>query len=366
MARSDDKDKVIPFPGRVAESNAATAGSTDIAMEDASLWLVRLRGGFDETRRAEFKTWLHENPRNAQALQEIATFWGEEDIVAAELARQNMRFAPARVMRYAAAVVFAIGLGMLMYVNVPVTEPPPVAAVQYEQTFTTALGERSSHTLPDGSVITLNTSSEVRVIYHERDRIVDLRRGEAHFTVAHNVERPFGVRAAGHIVQAVGTAFNVRLQQAGAAEVTVTEGVVQILDAEDSPPADAALQPVDEWWTRPALSGGVTPGQLVLIGATSNALAEVRQLNPEALESKLAWQEGSLMFVDEPLRAVLAEFSRYSATEFVLDDADLAEVRIGGYFASGNIEGLLGTLRDNFQIEAERVSDTRIVLRSQN
>jgi transmembrane sensor len=194
-----------------------------------------------------------------------------------------------------------------------------------------------------------------------------LLRGEAHFTVAHNVERPFGVHAVWHVVQAVGTAFNVRLQQGGAAEVTVTEGVVQILDDAQTTTTDA-IALADDWWTRPALGAGLLPGQVAVFDARSGTAKapEVRKLDPEDIEIRLAWQDGMLIFESEPLNEVLAEFSRYTAVEFALEDARLGDQRIGGLIGAGDIEGLLNTLRDNFQIEAERESEARIVLRQRN
>lgn len=357
MARSDDKGKIIPFPGK--------NGEADSVMDTAAVWLTRLKEGLDAAQRAGLAAWLRQDPRHLEALRAMATFWGEQDLLLAVERLPDKRGLRRRLIACAALVLVSIGIGLTVYRADFSVMPPAVAVVQYEQTFATSLGERSTHNLPDGSVITLNTNTEVHVLYHARDRVVDLRQGEAHFVVAHNAERPFGVRAAGHIVQALGTAFNVRLQSVDKVEVMVTEGVVQILDDRE-PQADTAAQQAEQWWTRPALSSALVSGQLAVVDVRATAARpDVRELNADALEIKLAWQEGSLIFESEPLREVLAEFSRYNATEFVLEDAALAEVRIGGYIDAGDIDGLLRALEDNFQIEADRMSATRIVLRQQ-
>lgn len=354
MARSDDNDNVVPFPG--------TAAAVD---EAAALWLARLNAGLDAGGRAKLEAWLRESPQHAQALREMASFWGDADLLAgldvpAPFAPEART--PARALRYAAAIVAAIGLGIAVYLFEPAGDVNAVAIAQYEQTFTTAIGERRTQTLPDGSVVTLNTNTAVHVRYHERDRVVELRRGEAHFAVAHNPARPFGVHAAGHIVKAVGTAFTVRLQQAGAAEVTVTEGRVQILDAANTSAAGMAA-PIDEWWSRPALGNGLVPGQVAIVDGSA-ALPQVHQLDPDALEVKLAWQDGTLVFESETLADVLAEFSRYTAVEFVLEDPQLGEQRIAGVIDAGDTEQLVGILQDNFGIDAARdASNARIVLR---
>src|SRR3546814_9163491 len=66
-------------------------------------------------------------------------------------------------------------------------------------------------------------------------RRVILRRGEASFEVAHNVQRPFVVSAEGLDVRAVGTAFVVGIEDGGV-EVTVEEGVVAVGGAASGSP----------------------------------------------------------------------------------------------------------------------------------
>ncbi|MEJ1961315.1 MAG: FecR domain-containing protein [Gammaproteobacteria bacterium] len=62
----------------------------------------------------------------------------------------------------------------------------------------------------DGSAITLNTDSQLRVALTEAERRVDLKQGEAFFEVAKDSTRPFVVEAGRKRVVAVGTKFSVR------------------------------------------------------------------------------------------------------------------------------------------------------------
>src|SRR3546814_17986320 len=72
-------------------------------------------------------------------------------------------------------------------------------------------------------------------------RRVILRRGEASFEVAHNVQRPFVVSAEGLDVRAVGTAFVVGIEDGGV-EVTVEEGVVAVGGAARGSPRPRSLR----------------------------------------------------------------------------------------------------------------------------
>ncbi|MES2625806.1 MAG: FecR domain-containing protein [Pseudomonadota bacterium] len=362
MARHEEVDNVVPFP---------VATST---LEFAALWLARLEKGLSETDRVKLGEWLRESPDNGKALHELAAFWGDLDLIAdhalpVSRMEQNTAGRSGRWKYAAIFVLAAFGLGTFAYIKQTTESPAATVAVQFEQTFETSVGERSTEQLPDGSTITLNTNTKVHVLYQAHDRIIDMERGEAHFAVAHDVDRPFGVRASGHIVQAVGTAFNVRIQDAGKVEVTVTNGVVQILEDDKDPGVESDAQVPRTWWKNSLIGTGLVPGQVALLGnqlPDVELVPEVRRLEPADIESKLAWQHGVLVFEGEPLQVVLDEFSRYTTTEFTLDNAELAEVRIGGYFNAGDIDGLLETLNESFQIEAERIADNQILLRPNN
>src|SRR3546814_14300232 len=124
--------------------------------------------------------------------------------------------------------------------------------------YRTVLGERRVVTLADGSTVSLDAASEVRVAYSERARELALVRGQARFDVAHDPRRPFAVQARDQRVVAPGTAFNVDLFGPQVL-ITLIEGHVPVLDATSSPAAPTA-QPVA---LRPG-HGSVAPPQAPL------------------------------------------------------------------------------------------------------
>lgn len=109
------------------------------------------------------------------------------------------------------------------------------------QSYETRAGGFSRIVLDDGSVIDLNTDSEVRVRLRAGERDVRLVRGEGRFQVAHDVARPFVVAAANADVRAVGTAFSVRLRDSKQVDVLVSEGSVAVAAAHGvhTPPVHA-------------------------------------------------------------------------------------------------------------------------------
>src|SRR3546814_20200955 len=83
---------------------------------------------------------------------------------------------------------------------------------QSVQAFQTETGQRTTITLPDGSLVTLDSETDMRFTDMPGARHVELLSGRDFFKVAHNPSRPFTVTAAGKRVRAIGTAFQVRLK----------------------------------------------------------------------------------------------------------------------------------------------------------
>src|SRR5262249_55156254 len=95
--------------------------------------------------------------------------------------------------------------------------------------FTTAVGERSTVALSDGSSVVLDTQSRIDVAYSPDQRRVRLTSGQAWFQVAHNAGWPFVVEAGDRRITALGTAFDVRLgNRENSVQVTLVEGKVAV------------------------------------------------------------------------------------------------------------------------------------------
>jgi transmembrane sensor len=201
--------------------------------------------------------------------------------------------------------------------------------------YASGVGELKKVVLADGSVITMNTQTELRVQYTGERRDVRLVRGEAMFAVAHDAKRPFAVRVGEWTAVAVGTAFAIRRLDEPTTEVTVTEGIVQLL------PVDRSVSK-----TRPRL----TANQKALIGADGEV--EVGQVSDSQIGQQLAWRTRLVVFGGEPLRQALAEMNRYSHRPIVVDDPTLAERRIVGVFSTTDTQTFVSAMTATLGVEA--------------
>jgi transmembrane sensor len=207
--------------------------------------------------------------------------------------------------------------------------------------FTTVVGGLQTIPMADGSRVTLNTDTELRILLNAHERIVEIGQGEAFFEVAHDPTRPFVVRVGERRVIAVGTQFSVRREGADL-RVVVSEGTVRY-----------------EAHARDAL----TP---TLLAAGSIATAQgdsirVQQLPITEAERSLTWRNGLLTFRDTPLADAVAEFNRYNTRKIVIEDPQLASLKVGGVFRSQKVEPFVHLLERGFNVRAA-VGPDRIVL----
>jgi transmembrane sensor len=194
--------------------------------------------------------------------------------------------------------------------------------------FSTGKGETKVVALKDGSVVTLNTASEILVNYSDQLRSVELVHGEAMFDVARNTARPFVVAAGDTDVRVVGTSFSVRRLEAAPVQVLVREGIVEV-----SKPSIAGAHPVR------------ISANTMAIAQSDNAASIAAMPVPVAqLHRQMAWQKGQIAFEGETLAQAAAEFARYSDTRIVIDDPALAKEEIAGLFKATDPVGFAQTI----------------------
>lgn len=207
--------------------------------------------------------------------------------------------------------------------------------------FTTRLGEVLRLSLEDGSSITLNSASAIKVEFQRARRMVQLFRGEALFDVAKDVLRPFVVEVGGDRVVAVGTSFSVQHAISGIVEVLVQEGSVEFAHG------------VDSGWEQ---SVRVVANSVAL--ASDSAHIEVKPLQTIEVSRRLAWREGMISFDGDTLAQAADQFARYSDIRIVIDDPSIAARSVVGLYSAGNPEGFARAVAMSMDLRVERFGDS--------
>ena len=332
---------------------------------EASAWIAKMDKGISDTDAEALWAWMRAHPRNEAELLEMARMWDKMDALArlsevfphtSETSSLPVRSLGRRMAMAASLVVIIAGFVMAAAIMNPYEDEPPPSLASAIAAYETAIGSLSAIELPDGSLIALNTNSRAVVSFGERQRIVKLERGEMHIDVARDPTRPLSVIAGGHIVQAVGTAFSVRIDASQRVEVLVADGRVQVGMHEQGTADIGQVNPLGDFDGQSFL---VAQGERVVLGAKGE---KVEALEPEEMEVHLSWRNGNLIFRGESLAAAVAEVGRYTPVEFVIEDENLQQIRVAGLFKAGDVAGFLSSLEANFDIVHQRADDETILL----
>ena len=372
---------------------------------EAGEWLIKLEG--DKPPNAEerkaLQEWINRSPAHREEINNLAAFWGRMNVltelavplgktesqIAGEQARERLT---GGLRGFAAAAgVFGIAVAILLaYASFYQLD-----TLQHQDSgfYATVVGQQKTATLEDGSIVQLNTNTQLEVNYQRSFRDIRLLQGEAHFTVADDPDRPFRVQAGKGRVQAIGTAFAVYLNGRNV-DVMVTEGRVGLAFINDAAGGKEGIEdnPRDSRSRRSGLEressighnlftddddenlyaedlGLLNAGQATTI---RNALGKefymagelelVESIDRDELERRLLWREGLLKFTGDPLEDVVKEISRYTSLSIEITDPAVRSLRIGGQFRVGETEAMFKSLEVNFGIHVARVGGNRVQL----
>jgi transmembrane sensor len=334
---------------------------------EATEWFFRRDGGFTSEDERAFRRWLNEDERHGRTFADIENTWcvlssAREQVMIPQMpgkraaARRQRHWWPGLALAAAAVVAFSC-TGWFVARHLGFGGVPATAPLAFAEQASTGFGGLQKMDLPDGSFVTLNADSAADVQFSRLERRVRLLRGEAHFTVAKDVRRPFAVEANGIAVKAVGTAFNVRLQPE-TVEVLVTAGKVQVEDAAHG----RSLLSVSASIGGPPSSASeaqrvLQSGEKVVIPVKIDAAplpAIALTISAREIEAAIAWQERRLEYSDAPLSEIVADFNRFNRHQIVIADPNLASRRFGGAFPAGDHQSLVQVLENTFEVAVER------------
>lgn len=220
--------------------------SANPVFEQACDWFLKLNNSADETLLNDFQAWLDQDPNNEAAYLEVLSMWQSLDDIdsgflepAEVMVRQptpNERSATATeplqkarpvsyLRRFTQTAALAACAALIAFLTPGYLWQPA--------DYSTATAEQRVIELDDGSRLHLSAQSAVNIDYSSGARDIELLYGEAFFEVAKDLQRPFRVRSDTQTVQALGTAFNIRMLDKQI-QTTLTEGRIKVDLAEQA------------------------------------------------------------------------------------------------------------------------------------
>jgi transmembrane sensor len=371
--------------------NITSFPSSTVLEEEACQWIVKFESDNEPSTQdiQQLNAWLSKSPVHKETLLRLSKTWCNMDIMSGLMVPLGYSLKPKRskLKSYALKrLPFITGIIRVfnketMTLFRPLILPALIVIMMLNLTFfwpnlmpelpnnmyITSIGEHSTHTLEDGSVLTLNSNSQIEVYYTLSKRVINLLRGEAHFDVVSDPNRPFEVYAGNRMIKAVGTAFSVyRLENN--IEVLVTEGKVDLAIVESAlliKPKNFSKDNIDfnQSFSPDLIGNTVTviaslkAGQSIFIPISSDSLdTPVVEYAQGDLIRKLSWLDGRLVFAGESLQEVVAEVSRHTPLIIEVMDPELKKLRIGGQFQAGETDALFDVLASGFGVEITRVN----------
>jgi transmembrane sensor len=308
---------------------------------EAATWVARLHGP-DRTRAMELQclAWQARSAAHRHAFERCTEVWMEVPNAARAAGYvPTPRSAPGKVRRDGQArrrvpaitTMAVLALVLVLGVVGLGTGTLWPGGTEYR----TALGEAQTVVLSDGTRMSLNTDTHVRVAFRPERRAVHVASGEVAFDVAKDTSRPFVVRAGDSEVEALGTSFSVRLTPPG--QETAERLSVTLLEGQ------VALRPAaggDGQSLAPARAVLMRPGERVQLDKAPGAATSRQQIDHPSIDQVTAWLRNEVVFDRTPLKDAVAAMNRYSTTPIVLADPEaLADRLISGVYRTGDNAG---------------------------
>ncbi|MEH3112191.1 FecR family protein [Pedobacter terrae] len=219
-------------------------------------------------------------------------------------------------------------------------------------------GEKKKVVLPDGSVVILNSGSQLHYASHFKDTVrkIDLQ-GEAYFDVVHDSKKPFIVHSEKMDVKVVGTLFNVKVYKGEPAEASLVKGAVQIfLPAVKK--ALITLKP-DQKFTLGQDAVLVPSKQLVARGKDF-IVTVPKELITSSRTKEIEWVHNRLSFDDQSFKEVAALLERWYDVTITIDNPELLKYRFTGTFNDTGLIDILDALKASqdfkYRKEGERIN----------
>jgi transmembrane sensor len=194
-------------------------------------------------------------------------------------------------------------------------------------------------TLSDGSVITMNRNTRLAFSQRifEKERVVEMKEGEAFFVVKPDREKPFVIHSGEVTITVVGTSFHVKRREEKT-EVIVESGLVKV----EAPDREVELKPMEK----------------VSINVASGEFKE------EEVTDRLYnyYLHNRLEMEDTPLWRVAEVLEEAYGVKIQVIGEDIRDLRLTTTLKLGRLDDLLEVIRETFNITVT-TADGNIVIK---
>lgn len=306
--------------------------------------------------KSEVEAWLNQSEENREELEQsrkmlenIDAFYKAERFdsgkawnkVKAKINPQQMKIIHpektgkevfVRFYKYAAILIFAVLLGSAGYYFGFRNNTNTV----YTEIISTPKQVINEYTLPDGSVVALNSNSKLVYPKHFKGDTREVTiYGEAFFEVKPNPEKPFVINAGNAQVKVLGTSFNVSAYpESETVEVVVKTGKVQVTSKNQE-----IIPELKEVF--------LIPGEKGTLFNKNNILKKSENSNP----NYLAWKTHDFIFKEATLNEVFKCLEKTYHVQIQVNEPELNDLILNAQFDKKSIDFILNVVSLTFNLE---------------
>ncbi len=202
-----------------------------------------------------------------------------------------------------------------------------------------APGDKASIVLPDGTKVTMNSSTIIHyaVEKHGRRDVV-IKSGEAYFDVAKDRDHPFHVTVGDMQIEVLGTTFNVNAYGPQVA-TSLFSGSVKL----------TAAHLKDAYMLKPSEKS---------VYETANHSISIKEAD---MDEDAGWKNGYLIFNSLSLQEVLTKIERWYGVKIKLENPKYADDKLTGSFRNETLESVLNSLSIQYKFTYQTQEDLIIV-----
>ncbi|MDH1011129.1 FecR domain-containing protein [Pseudomonas nicosulfuronedens] len=314
---------------------SARPGFDHATLESAADWFARLQESPNDAElHAQWRRWMDQGETQRLAWSYIERisqrFAGiQQQGPAAHRTLATLRTGKQTRRRLLSQFSVLAGAGLFGWLG---WRANPIDSLHaWRAQYRTAVGERRSERLSDGTQVWLNSDSALDVRFDDAHRELLLYAGEVLIETGHGDSRPFQVRTRAGLLQPLGTRFSVR-ELGPRAQLNVYQGAVRTTLQDTG--ASLILQ----------------AGQAVVFDAREAGAITRAESRREA------WSRGLLLAEDMPLDEFITELGGYRRGHLGVDPA-VAHLRVMGSFPLADTDQALAQLEEALPVQVQRRFD---------
>lgn len=302
-----------------------------------------------EKEKAQLDGWLQASPENRKVFDRLRQMWTlsatheyradmdqvRDAIWLAGTAQKQSMKQPGRkpdviywIKIAATFLIFFFGAWLLLYLIQSGTFSEEIVWVEEVN----PSGQRSTHRLPDGTKVWLNSESSLSYPENFSDTLRQVYlKGEAFFEVVSVADRPFVVEAGGVDTRVLGTSFNINDYPSDLVRIALLEGKVQVQD------------------TGRIQTAFLSPGQELIARKDGSGFS----IQPFNYEQTFGWKEGILIFDGVDFNSFRASIEKWYGVKVAIQGSPPNDWHIRARYQNENLRNVLRDVCFNKNIEFE-------------